>query len=162
MESLLILPNLLSSNIHITTSNIHISQFEMDAYVYVYTFQFLYFFRLEHTEIQYSNIYVSYSPSGKSLIVLRVEMIIWFELFKGLRVSNYADRTKTLKRIIYAGESTLSLQQFFVYLRELQTILDNKKYCIFTFNCRHVSLQVLNRLGCYENEGLPKFLLYHS
>ena len=126
----------------------------MDAFVYVYTFQFLYFFELEHTEIQYQNVYVGYSPSGMvSFTILGISTENQRKLLIGLRVSNMADRSKRLKRIIYAGQSTLSIRQYFVYLRELQIILDNKHYCLFTFNCRHVSLQILNRLGCHNNEG---------
>ena len=79
--------------------------------------------------------------------------IQFINVSQGLRVSNMADRTKHLKRIIYAGTSTMTRQQFFTYLRELHIILSTKEYCLFTFNCRHVSLMILNRLNCNDGQG---------
>ena len=64
-----------------------------------------------------------------------------------------ADRTKKLERIIYAGSSTMTNEQFFRYLRKLQLIILTKEYCLFTFNCRHVSQMILRELNPNESEG---------
>ena len=106
----------------------------MDIFIYVYTFRFMIFFRLIHTEIRFGPVYVGYNPSG-------------------LRVSDFSNRNMCLKEIIYAGTSDVTLQQFYGYLRELRIILESRNYCIFFANCRHVSLKILRVLGCRNGHG---------
>ena len=107
---------------------------KMEIYIYVYTFQFMLFFKLIHTEVRFGPVFVGYSPSG-------------------LRVSDYSNRNMHLIKIIYAGTSDLTLRQFYGYLRELRIILESKKYCLFFGNCRHVTLKILQVLGCRNGEG---------
>ena len=109
----------------------------MDAFVYIYTFNFLLFFTLEHTEIQYGSVHVGYGPNG-------------------LRVSQMS-RSMKLKRIIYAGSSDVTTQNYYQMLRELHIITAGKKYCLFKYNCRHVSYYILEKIGCHESEGKIKF-----
>ena len=92
------------------------------------------FFKLIHTEVRFGPVFVGYSPSG-------------------LRVSDYSNRNMHLIKIIYAGTSDLTLRQFYGYLRELRIILESKKYCLFFGNCRHVTLKILQVLGCRNGEG---------
>ena len=106
----------------------------MEAYVYIYTFTFLLFFKLQHTEIRYGTVHVGYGPNG-------------------LRVSQIARRSMKLKRIIYAGSSDVTMEKYFKILRALQIIVASKKYCLFRHNCRHISIHVLTKLGCNDSEG---------
>ena len=106
----------------------------MEVYVYVYTFRFLIFWNLQHTEIRFGPIFVGYSPLG-------------------LRVSNFSNQNMKLKTVIYAGTSNITLREFYEYLRELRIVLESKKYCLFFGNCRHVSLKILRVLGCTNSQG---------
>ena len=114
----------------------------MEIFIYVYTFRFMLFFKLTHTEIRFGPIFVGYSPAG-------------------LRVSDFSNRDMRLKTIIYAGTSDLTLRQFYGYLRELRIILESRRYCLFFGNCRHVSLRILSVLGCQNSQGknFLKFIL---
>ena len=106
----------------------------MEIYIYVYYIQFLLFFRLEHTEIRFGPIFVGYGPSG-------------------LRVSNFARRDLELKTIMYAGNSDMTLREFYVYLRELRIVLESKKYCLFFWNCRHITHKIIVMLNCQDSQG---------
>ena len=112
----------------------------MDAFLYVYTFKF-FIFTLEHTEIQYGTVHAGYCPNG-------------------LRVSHLG-RSMKLKRIIYAGTSDVSLQNYFRFLRDLQIITAGRKYCLFKYNCRHISYQILEKLGCHESEGISSLVFIY-
>ena len=110
------------------------SERNMEVFIYVYTFRFMLFFTLEHTEVRFGPVHVGYSPSG-------------------LRVSDFSNRNMSLKTIIFGGSSDLTLREFYVYLRELRIILESQKYCLFFHNCRHVSLKILQVLDCAEGQG---------
>ena len=105
----------------------------MDIYIYVYTFKFLWFFNLLHTEIKYGGYYVGYGPHG-------------------LNVSQFAPRMK-LKRIVYAGNSNTTMQDYVKLIQKLEISLYGKKYCFFTNNCRHITLQILQGMRCDQNDG---------
>ena len=106
----------------------------MDVFIYIYTFKFMFIFNLEHTEIQFGGIHVGYSPSG-------------------LRVSQFARRSMRLKEVIFAGTTDMTLRNYYKFLQKLQISLLAKKYCIFTHNCRHISLRLLQELKCDEGTG---------
>ena len=106
----------------------------MEIYIYIYTFKILIFFTLEHTEVRYGPIFIGYSPTG-------------------LRVSNIPNRTMRLKTILHGGTSDMTIANFYHYLRELHIILESKPYCLFYFNCRHVTIRILNKLECQDMTG---------
>ena len=65
-----------------------------------------------------------------------------------------ADHTKTLKRIIHAGTSQMTIRNYVTFLRELRIIMESRDYCLFTMNCRHVSRHILEKLDCTESQGI--------
>ena len=106
----------------------------MDIFIYVYTIQFLLFFKLEHTEVRYGPVHIGYGPAG-------------------LRVSNISNRNMKLKTIIHAGVSEVTLGEFYSFLRELRIVLESRQYCIFYCNCRHISLRILQKLNGGNAQG---------
>ena len=106
----------------------------MDIYIYVYTFNFLLFFKFEHTEVRYGPVFIGYGPSG-------------------LRVSNISNRNMKLKTIIHAGVSEVTLEEFYGFLRELRIVLESRQYCLFFWNCRHISLKILRKLNGGNSQG---------
>ena len=105
-----------------------------NVYVYIYTFKLFFLLNVEHTEVQYGDIHIGYGPNG-------------------LRVSNIANRSMKLIRIIFAGESDLPIEDYIVFIRDLNVILQSRNYCLFYRNCRHVSQYILKKLKCTDGEG---------
>ena len=106
-----------------------------NVYVYVYTFKLFFLFDVEHTEVQYGDIHIGYGPTG-------------------LRVSNIANYSMKLIRVLFAGETDLPREECIEFLRELRIILESRSYCIFNRNCRHVSRYILKKFKCVDGEGM--------
>ena len=105
-----------------------------EVYLLIYTFKFLKFLTLEHTELRVHNRDIAFGRNGITIAPCeeRDDMI--------------------LKTIIFCGNTEISEEDLTQYLMHIFTFFTKKNYKLFTNNCRKFSTTLLNHLDTDDNE----------
>ena len=105
-----------------------------EVYLLIYTFKFLKFLTLEHTEIRVHERDIAYGRHG-------------------ITVSPSEDREDMiLKTIIFCGTTEVTDLDLTQYLMHIHVFFTKKNYQLFTNNCRKFSTIVLRYLDTDDNE----------